>query len=167
MGVPFRYLLYPNRKQETTLFQWSEAVRWLWNHYLEKNRDLHSGTGELLSYKVMCEDLAALKKRHVWLNDTPDQVLQRTLMQLSTSIAAGFRKKGTGFPAPRSGSDRDTYLISFPDDDSWRLARKNVFVPGMKAGIVFGKDRPFVGTPVRLDITRRENDWFLTVICKK
>ncbi|MDR1081614.1 MAG: helix-turn-helix domain-containing protein [Deltaproteobacteria bacterium] len=49
MNLAFKYPLYPNRKQERTLYQWAGSCRWIWNKFLDRNKMEHEDTGNSYS----------------------------------------------------------------------------------------------------------------------
>lgn len=124
-----------NREQERKLLQALGCRRFVYNHFLGINRDLHEKSEKFLSYNEMCRMLTLLKRTedHEWLKDVPAQTLQQALKDLDEALKR-FREGKGGFPTFRSRNVHDDtmrfpqYVEVFPDegdigDDRERLAQ--------------------------------------------
>jgi putative transposase len=104
----FKFRIYPSKEQEILLAKHFGAIRFVFNHYLNKRKESYLEDKQSLNYCDNANDLTNLKKddNYIWLKEINSQSLQSSLRNLDTSYMKFFRKE-TKFPRFKSKYDRD------------------------------------------------------------
>ena len=96
-----KYRLSPTPEQEQIFRQWAGCRRFIWNWALARRQAHYKDTGQSLSFKVLCQELTALKQEVPWLKEADSQCLQQTLRDLDQAYANFFQKRSR-FPRKKS-----------------------------------------------------------------
>lgn len=110
MEKSYKFRLYPNKTQEALVQKTFGCVRFVYNHYLAKRKELYLSKIENMKFFSCCADLTQLKTELVWLNEPDCMALQSSLKDLDIAYQNFFRrvKKGDsklGFPKFKSKKD--------------------------------------------------------------
>src|SRR2546423_4833395 len=120
MRKMFRYRIYPTKKQLHQLNETLEECRWLYNHLLEKRKEVYEQTGHGLTLYQQQTTFSLLKQQRPSLDRVHSQMLQNVAARVDLAFKAFFRRvraqgqvhgfppfKGQGgydsFPFPQSG----------------------------------------------------------------
>ncbi len=102
MKRTYKFRLYPNKQQATTLTQWLTTCRILYNNSLAERKDAWQTHQKSFSYYEQANQLKAAKKNNPFLKAVHSQVLQDALRRLDKTFKHFFRriKKGekAGYP---------------------------------------------------------------------
>jgi putative transposase len=166
MILSYKYPLYPNEEQEQILRQWLGNARFVYNHFLERNKKFYEKYKKFIFYNRMSGKLTTLKQRerYSFLKESPAQTLQQSLKYLDTAIKAVWKSK-FGFPKFKSYDKGDS--IVFPQlGNKCYTTKTRIFLPKMKEGILFDKYRPFFGRKKQIIVKREEDKFFVIIVCK-
>jgi putative transposase len=91
----YRFRLQPGSDQETLLFGWSSALRFLWNWMLAQRRDAYQASEGRVSvtYHAQAAQLVPMKEIFPWLGLAPSQSLQQLLLQLDQAFRNFFESR--------------------------------------------------------------------------
>ena len=107
MRKMFQYRLFPTKKQVTKLNNTLEECRWLYNHLLEKRKDVYEQTGKGLTLYAQQSTFPILKTERPSLDTVHSQVLQNVAVRVDLAMKAFFRRckehaEKPGFPASKA-----------------------------------------------------------------
>src|SRR6266702_5998080 len=105
----FQYRIYPSKKQETLLNETLEECRWLYNHLLEKRRDVWEQDGQSLTCYGQINTFVILKQVH-------SQVLQNVAVRVDLAFKAFFRRvrehaEDPGYPRFKGKGRYDSFTF--------------------------------------------------------
>ena len=98
----FVFRIYPNRAQRELLSRTFGCVRLVYNHYLEKKKQLWEKSRQSMSYNACSRDLTILKKEKEFLKEVDSIALQQSLRHLDTAYSNFFKQNGSGYPRFKS-----------------------------------------------------------------
>lgn len=114
----FKYRIYPNEQQKVQLAQFFGAKRWVYNHFLAKQKELYATEKKHLSHFDMNYQITDLKKQTdtKWLKEVDAILLQNTTEDLSTayrnffaSISGKRKGKKAELPCFKKRSNQQSY----------------------------------------------------------
>ena len=100
-NLKYKYRLYPNKEQTQLLNQVAGSNRYIWNYFLNKEKEQYQIDKTFRFLKQNGKELTSLKKATEWLNCSPSTSLQQTLRYLDQSLRSSFKKNAQarkGFP---------------------------------------------------------------------
>src|SRR6266699_4713705 len=92
MRKMFEYRIDPTKKQETKLNETLEECRWLYNHLLQRRKEVYEQQGLSLSLYQQQATFAILKRDRPSLATVHSQVLQNVAVRLDLAMKAFFRR---------------------------------------------------------------------------
>src|SRR5713101_7703763 len=92
MRKMFRYRIYPTKKQLHQLNETLEECRWLYNHLLEKRKEVDEQTGKGLTLYQQQATFSILKQQRPSLDRVHSQVLQNVAVRVDLAFKAFFRR---------------------------------------------------------------------------
>jgi putative transposase len=92
MRKMYEYRIYPTKKQETRLNETLEECRWLYNHLLEKRKEVYDQTGKGLTLYQQQETFPILKAERPTLKAIHSQVLQNVAVRIDLAFKAFSRR---------------------------------------------------------------------------
>ena len=98
----FVFRIYPNRAQRELLSRTFGCVRLVYNHYLDKKKQLWEKSRQSMSYNACSRDLTSLKKEKEFLKEVDSIALQQSLRHLDTAYSNFFKQNGSGYPRFKS-----------------------------------------------------------------
>lgn len=160
MFIRQTFRIYPNKKQELVLKQWTGQARFVWNNMLSLNQKTYEETKKFVFAYDMSNKLPELKKEFEWLKECPSQVLQQKCQDLGTALS--FKKNGRGFPKFKS-KHRDTSGIRFPQ--GIKIEGNRIKLPKIKSGIKIKLHQEFHGKRGACTIYKnRAEQWFASFV---
>lgn len=167
----FKFRLDPNRKQESSCFQFAGAARWVFNRGLAQRNQLWEKEKRSVSLYDQNNELVLLKEEEStsWLKDIHSQVLQQSLQDLSGAFDHFFRRvknKETpgyplGYPQFRCKGEND----SFRYPQGVKVQENQVWLP--KIGWVrFHKSREIEGKIKQTTVIREGRHWHVCFSCE-
>ena len=103
MNRAYKFRLYPNKTQQQALQSHFGAVRFIYNHFLEKKIKIYKETKKTVPWNVLALELPKLKQQEefAWLKEVNSMALQQAVIHLDKSFLNFFRS-GFGFPKFKS-----------------------------------------------------------------
>ena len=98
----FVFRIYPNRAQRELLSRTFGCVRLVYNHYLDRKKQLWEKSRQSMSYNACSRDLTSLKKEKEFLKEVDSIALQQSLRHLDTAYSNFFKQNGSGYPRFKS-----------------------------------------------------------------
>ena len=98
----FVFRIYPNRAQKELLAKTFGCVRLVYNHYLDRKKQLWEESKQSMSYNACAKDLTSLKKEKEFLKEVDSIALQQSLRHLDTAYSNFFKRKDNGYPRFKS-----------------------------------------------------------------
>src|ERR1039457_7016778 len=96
MKKMFQYRIYPTKQQGTKLNTTLDECRWVYNHLLEKRKEVYEQTGKGLSCYQQQATYPFLKQERPSLTAVHSQVLQNVAVRIDLAIQAFFRRCKAG-----------------------------------------------------------------------
>lgn len=79
MEKTYTYRMYPNTDQRNKIQQTFGAVRFVFNHYMDVQKECYLYNKPMITYFDMIRDLSKLKATHPWLKGIDSRALQNAL----------------------------------------------------------------------------------------
>src|SRR2546421_10398732 len=125
----FQYRIYPTKKPETRLNETLEECRWLYNHLLQRRKEVYEQDGLSLSLYQQQATFPILKTERPSLATVHSQVLQNVAVRLDLAMKAFFRRvkahaQEPGFPRFRGKNRYDSFTYpqsGFKIDEQGKL----------------------------------------------
>src|SRR6266699_6664362 len=117
MRKMFEYRIDPTKKQETKLNETLEECRWLYNHLLQRRKEVYEQECLSLSLYQQQATLPLLKQERPSLATVHSQVLQNVAVRLDLAMKAFFRRvkehaQDPGFPRLKGQNRYDS--LTYP-----------------------------------------------------
>lgn len=154
MRKMFQYRLYPTKKQTRALEGVLEECRWLYNHLLEKRRDVYEQEGVSLSLYQQQSTFPMLKQERPQLASVHSQILQNVAVRVDLAFKAFFRRvrehvKDPGYPRFKGKERYDSF--TFPQS-GFSITHDERVVVSKVGAIKMVYHRPFRGKVKTLTI---------------
>lgn len=121
----FKFLIYPNTKQQEKLTVQFGCARFVYNHYRRVREEYYQETSSGLNYNDCATDLSeVLKAEKDFLGQADSQVLQQTLMDLQKAYENFF--KGLA-DYPKFKRKHDKQSIRYPQ--RFKVTDKAIYLP--------------------------------------
>ena len=101
----YKYRIYPNKKQQELIQRTFGCVRFVYNYYLNKRKEMYENDKTTFTYNMCSKDLTNLKKELEWLKEPDKDSLQKALKDLDMAYQKFF-KEHTGYPKFKSKKNR-------------------------------------------------------------
>ena len=160
----YKFRIYPNSNQIDKLSKSFGCVRYVYNYFLNKEKENYKLNHKHLGYYNNAKELTSLKKELIWLKDCNSQSLQASLKHLERAYTNFFEKRGE---LPRFKSKKNHYdSITIPQfcttDD------KHIYFPKFNEGIRCKFHRLVEGAISNFTITRTPtNKYYVSIQVEK
>jgi putative transposase len=138
MERAYKFRIYPNAEQERQIQSTFGCVRFVFNYYLAKRKELYEQDKTSFNYYNCAKDMTQLKQKLVWLRDADATALQSSLKDLDIAYQNFFRrvKQGekSGYPRFRSKRDNRRSFKSKCMGTNIKVLAKEIQLP--KLGLV-------------------------------
>lgn len=138
MEKAYKFRIYPTSKQQQLLERTFGCVRFVYNYYLAKRKDIYEVDKSTMNYVACSSDMTILKNELVWLKEVDATALQSSLKSLDTAYQNFFRgiKQGQRIGYPRFKSKHQSYksYISKRVGDNIKVTNNAIRLP--KLGFV-------------------------------
>jgi len=156
----YKFRLKTNTNLNIVFSKIAGCCRFVYNHFLKQKIDLYDFNLMTLNYVDQANQLPDLKKKFVWLKETPSQTIQQSLKDLDQAYKNFFRRvaKGEtpGFPKFKKRGFNDSFR--FPQ--GVKIDGSRVFLP--KIGYVkFYKSQEIEGKLKNTTVTREGKHWYI------
>ncbi|BAU28548.1 helix-turn-helix protein [Aneurinibacillus soli] len=124
----FKFRIYPNEEQAILINKSIGCVRYVFNHFLAKRKEVYETDQKTLSYKAFSALLTKLKKEIVWLKEPDSTALQNALQDLDEAYQKFFKEK-TGYPKFKSRKNRRQSYNTTNNKDAIRIEGTHIRLP--------------------------------------
>ena len=138
MEKAYRYRIYPNKQQQELIQKTFGCVRFVYNYYLAKRKEMYENDKITFAYNMCSKDLTSLKKEYEWLKEPDKDSLQKSLKDLDSAYQKFFREH-TGYPKFKSKKDRHKSYRTNCTNNNIRFEVKYIRLP--KLGLVKIRDK--------------------------
>ena len=138
MEKAYRYRIYPNKQQQELIQKTFGCVRFVYNYYLAKRKEMYENDKITFTYNMCSKDLTSLKKEYEWLKEPDKDSLQKSLKDLDSAYQKFFREH-TGYPKFKSKKDRHKSYRTNCTNNNIRFEVKYIRLP--KLGLVKIRDK--------------------------
>ena len=138
MEKAYRYRIYPNKQQQELIQKTFGCVRFVYNYYLAKRKEMYENDKITFTYNMCSKDLTSLKKKYEWLKEPDKDSLQKSLKDLDSAYQKFF-KEHTGYPKFKSKKDRHKSYRTNRTNNNIRFEVKYIRLP--KLGLVKIRDK--------------------------
>lgn len=154
-----RYCLKLRSKHLTNFAQFAGSQRFVWNHFLNLQKERLDQGLSCLSYSSMCKELTALKNEDEtqFLADAQSQTLQQTLKDLDRALKDAFAKRKKFPRFKRKGRDD-----SFRYPQGVKVENGRVYLPKL-GWYCFYRSGRIQGKVKNVTVSRRGRSWFISV----
>lgn len=165
----FKYRIYPNKEQKTTINKTIGCSRFVYNHFLALWNKTREETGKGLKYKDCSSQLPFMKKEEAtsWLAEADSMALQSACKNLENGFK-GFFKKTTKHPVfKKKSSARQSYTTKNNKEiNNIAVVEQKIKLP--KLGLVKAViSRPIEGRIIRATVSRTASDkYYVSLICE-
>lgn len=113
----YKYRIYPNKAQSEQIETMFRAKRFVWNYFLNLNKEKLEKKENILTYNTMSSLLTLFKRENIWLKECEKSVLQNTLKDLYQTFQKFFKKE-CGFPKFKSYKNNyQSMKVSFTNNN--------------------------------------------------
>ena len=161
----YKFRIYPNSNQIDRLSRSFGCVRYVYNYFLNKEKENYKLNRKHLGYYSNAKELTRLKKELAWLKECNSQSLQHSLKHLENAYAKYFKEHKTNpdIGLPRFKSKRNHYdSITVPQ--FCRIDDRHIYFPKFREGIRCRFHRSIEGTISNFTITRTPtNKYYVSI----
>ena len=159
----YKYRIYPNKKQQELIQRTFGCVRFVYNYYLNKRKEMYENDKTTFTYNMCSKDLTNLKKQYEWLKEPDKGSLQKSLKDLDAAYQKFF-KEHTGYPKFKSKKNRyKSYRTSYTNNNI-RFENKHIRLP--KLGLVKVRDKQVPqGRILNATISQEPNGYYYCSLC--
>lgn len=163
MEKAYKYRIYPNKTQQELIQKTFGCVRFVYNYYLNKRKEMYKNEKITFTCNMCSKDLTNLKKELEWLKEPDKCSLQNSLKDLDVAYQKFF-KEHTGYPKFKSKKDRHkSYRTSYVNNNI-RLADKYIRLP--KIGLVKICDKQIPqGRILNATISQEPDGYYYCSLC--
>ena len=163
----YKYRIYPNKKQQELIQRTFGCVRFVYNYYLNKRKEMYENDKTTFTYNMCSKDLTNLKKELEWLKEPDKDSLQKALKDLDMAYQKFF-KEHTGYPKFKSKKNRyKSYRTSYVKTSAGgniMFIDKHIKLP--KLGLVKVRDKQIPqGRILNATISQEPNGHYYCSLC--
>jgi putative transposase len=166
MKRTFRYRICPTKGQESTLVEWLNTCRILYNQSLHERRAAYERDKSSINYYDQANALKESKKGNGYLTSVHSQVLQEVLKRLDKAFQNFFRrvKRGEKHGYPRFKPEDRFNSFTFPQSGFKIEAGKLVLSKIGAIKLIQHRDIPEEGIIKTCAIKRAVDQWYVTFV---
>jgi putative transposase len=173
MQKAFKVTLIPNRSQEALINKTIGCVRFVYNRFLARRKELYESEHKTLNYNGCSKELTQLKKEIDWLTEVDKFALQNSLKNLETAYKNFFaelnkpkNQRRFGFPKfKKKHGFKQSYKTNFTNGNI--EIRENYLKLPKLGWVRFHKSQELDGTIVNVTITRtRTGKYIASILCE-
>lgn len=166
MQRTFRYRIYPTKGQESTLVEWLNTCRILYNQSLSERKEAYEKDKRSTNYYDQANALKESKKGNAYQIRVHSQVLQDVLKRLDKSFQNFFRrvKKGEKPGYPRFKAEDRFNSFTFPQSGFKIEAKKCILSKIGAIKLIQHRDIPEAGVIKTCAIKRAVDQWYVTFV---
>ena len=159
----YKYRIYPNKRQKELIQKTFGCIRFVYNYYLNKRKEMYENDKITFTYNMCSKDLTKLKKELEWLKEPDKYSLQKCLKDLDMAYQKFF-KEHAGYPKFKSKKNRHkSYRTSYTNNNI-RFENKRIKLP--KLGLVKTRDKQIPqGRILNATISQEPNGHYYCSLC--
>ena len=159
----YKYRIYPNKKQQELIQKTFGCIRFVYNYYLNKRKEMYENDKTTFTYNMCSKDLTNLKKKLEWLKEPDKDSLQKALKDLDVAYQKFF-KEHTGYPKFKSKKNRHKSYRTSCTNNNIRFENKHIKLP--KLGLVKVRDKQMPqGRILNTTISQEPNGHYYCSLC--
>ena len=159
----YRYRIYPNKKQQELIQKTFGCVRFVYNYYLNKRKEMYENDKTTFTYNMCSKDLTSLKKDLEWLKEVDSVGLQSSLKDLDYAYQKFF-KEHAGYPKFKSKKNRYKSYKTKNTNNCLDFINKHIKIP--KLGLVKVRDKQIPqGRILNATISQEPNGHYYCSLC--
>ena len=163
MERAYKYRVYPNKKQQELIQKTFGCVRFVYNYYLNKRKEMYEKDKITFTYNMCSKDLTSLKKELEWLKEPDKDSLQKSLKDLDMAYQKFF-KEHTGYPKFKTKKDRYKSYRTNCTNNNIRFENKHIKLP--KLGYIKVRDKQIPqGRILNATISQEPNGHYYCSLC--
>jgi putative transposase len=169
----FKITLIPSRSQEVLINKTVGCVRFVYNRFLARRKELYDSEQKTLNYSGCSKELTQLKKEIEWLQEVDKFALQNSLRNLETAYKNFFTdlkkpKKQRRFGLPKFKKKhgfKQSYNTNFTNGNI--QVRKNYLKLPKLGWVRFHKSQEIDETIVNVTVTRTKTGKYIaSILCE-
>jgi putative transposase len=169
----FKVTLIPNRNQELLINKTIGCVRFVYNHFLARRKELYESEQKTLNYSGCSKELTQLKKEIDWLSEVDKFALQNSLKNLETAYKNFFaelkkpkNQRRFGFPKfKKKHGFKQSYKTNFTNCNI--QFRENYLKLPKLGWVKFYKSQEIDGQIVNVTVTRTKTGKYIaSILCE-
>src|SRR5690606_15474983 len=160
----YKFRIYPTNEQKVLLAKHFGSCRFVYNHYLNNNKELYQKEEKYSNYNDNAKLLTSLKKdeEFKWLKEVNSQSLQFSIKCLDVSFKKFF-KKLTKFPKFKSKYDKQSFTVP----KRVGIRNSKLIIRKFKEGIKINIAREIEGKILFATISKTKTDkYFASITCE-
>jgi len=158
--ITYKFRAYPNRAQQSRLWEHSCTLNSLYNYFLDQ-RETGYKEGKKIYRKHQQAELVQLKKDKPELKSIHSQVIQQVPLRLDKSYQMFFKHQAEGIGKPSFRSRRNFFSLTYPQSGYKLVGDYFITTPYGKIKIL--RHREIQGKIKQVTLTNQNNHWFLCV----
>lgn len=159
----YKYRIYPNKQQQELIQKTFGCVRFVYNYYLNKRKEMYENDKTTFTYNMCSKDLTSLKKDLEWLKEVDSVGLQSSLKDLDYAYQKFF-KEHTGYPKFKSKKNRYKSYKTKNTNNCIDFINKHIKLP--KLGLVKIRDKQIPqGRILNATISQEPNGHYYCSLC--
>lgn len=159
----FKYRIFPNKQQQELIQKTFGCVRFVYNYYLNKRKEMYENDKTTFTYNMCSKDLTSLKKDLEWLKEVDSVGLQSSLKDLDYAYQKFF-KEHTGYPKFKSKKNRYKSYKTKNTNNCIDFINKHIKLP--KLGLVKVRDKQIPqGRILNATISQEPNGHYYCSLC--
>jgi len=166
MKRTFKYRIYPTKGQESTLVEWLNTCRILYNQSLHERKDAYEKDKKSINYYDQANALKEGKKGNRYLTAVHSQVLQDVLKRLDKAFQNFFRrvKRGEKPGYPRFKAEDRFNSFTFTQS-GFKIEGGKLVVSKIGAiRLIQHREIPEAGVIKTCAIKRAVDQWYVTFV---
>ena len=161
----YKFRIYPNSAQIDKLSKSFGCVRYVYNYFLNKEKEEYKNNKKHLGYYNNVKDLTKLKKKLIWLKECNSQSLQHSLKHLENAYTKYYKEYKTNpdIGLPRFKSKKNHYdSLTIPQFCT--IDDKYIYFPKFNEGIRCKFHREVIGDISTFTITKTpSNKYYVSI----
>ncbi len=163
MEKAYKYRIYPNKTQQELIQKTFGCVRFVYNYYLNKRKELYEDEKITFTCNMCSKDLTNLKKELEWLKEVDSTALQSSLKDLDSAYQKFF-KEHSGYPKFKSKKNRYQSYRTKNNNNCLCFNKKHIKLP--KLGLVKVRDKQIPqGRILNATISQEPNGHYYCSLC--
>ena len=161
----FKFELMPNGEQQRMMRRFAGSVRYVYDHALALQKEMHETTGRSHTRYQLDKLLTLWKQETPWLSETPAHALQQALVDLDKAYQNFFKKRAQ-FPKFKKKGQRTSFRESDPQCITLEQGPSRIRLP--KIGWVrYRNSREVLGEIRNVTVSESCGRWFVSISTRR